>query len=158
MILKWFSFPRVDESFNLPKFPGQFCYSIFPSLDYSHAFIELHSHIWEGTLPHISFLEFVFYPSSYCLGCNSKELFHSNLLIWRWDLRIFPNAVKCILNLINKGSDLSKLHSVQVIELLGNLGEVAIYNFSLSPQIFILLTSIVFSFVFLPYFYLICWW
>ena len=89
-ILKGLSFPGVANTVYLPKFSGQFSDPVFPAFDDSHTFVQLDSHIREGTLPYISFLEFTFHSSPYGLGGYLEELFHPHLMIWWMNLRILP--------------------------------------------------------------------
>ena len=156
-IRKWFALPLMLRALPSPKFSGELGHSILPTLAYSHALVELHPYIRERSLPHIIFLEFLFNSSSKGFWNHLEHILHSDLRIVRADFRVLPNLIESILNLVNESRDSSKLHLLEVLESFSNLREMLINNFSLSSKVFILLTSVIFSFIFLPKLYFIKW-
>jgi hypothetical protein len=144
------SLPLVLDSSTFPELSSEFTNSVLPALADTHTLIQLNSDIWEGTLPNISLLEFLFNSTSNSSRNNFEKLFHSSLWVHRVNLRILPELIQCVLNLVNKSRDRPKIHLIKFIELLGDLGEVAVDKFSFSSEVLILLTTIVLSFIFGP--------
>ena len=107
-----------------PQHPGQMRHAFLPPGAYSHALIELQSHIREGGLPHITFLEFSLDSGAEGLGDDAEGVLHSLLRIVGMDTGVAPDVSQSLVDAIYVAGDGTQRGFRQILEVFANWSEV----------------------------------
>jgi len=99
-------------------------HAFLPPGAYSHALIELQSHIREGGLPHITFLEFSLDSGAKGLGDDAEGVLHSLLRIVGMDTAIGPDVSQSVFDAIYVAGDVAQRGFRQILEVFANWSEV----------------------------------